>query len=102
MSEVFMRVQTQQLNMLPRVAEQWIEIALDETQEPVTMETTGQSAQVMVIHVKLHRLSAWGQQVQSFSVVLPTVVLPGTTTDDILGGLMERLTCQLGTVEHPC
>ncbi|CAE7276767.1 unnamed protein product [Symbiodinium microadriaticum] len=90
-----MRVQTQQLNMLPRVAEQWIEIALDETQEPVTMETTGQSAQVMVIHVKLHRLSAWGQQVQSFSVVLPTVVLPGTTTDDILGGLMERLPVSL-------
>ena len=80
MSELFMRFQ-----------EQWIEIALDETQEPVSMQTTAATAQVMVLHMKFFRLSAKGAKLHVFRVVLPTVVLQGTTTADILGGLLARL-----------
>ena len=91
MSELFMRFQEQELGVLLRVEEQWIEIALDETQEPVSMQTTAATAQVMVLHMKFFRLSAKGAKLHVFRVVLPTVVLQGTTTADILGGLLARL-----------
>ena len=91
MSELFMPIQEQELSMLQRVEEQWIEIALGETQEPVHMQTKSESAQVMVIHMKFLRLPAKGAELQMFRVVLPTVVLPGTATADILGGLFARL-----------
>jgi hypothetical protein len=95
MSELFMRIQTEELRMLPRVAEQWIAIALDETQEPIAMQSRSQNAQVMVIHIQLFRLPATEAKMQVFNVVLPTVVLAGTTTDDIYGGLLARLPVSL-------
>ena len=62
MSELFMRIQEQELSMLQRVEEQWIEIALAEIQEPLHMQTKSESAQVMVILMKFLRLPAKGAE----------------------------------------
>ena len=98
MSELFLRVQEQELAVLPHVQEQWIQIALDETQEPVSLEARAQSAHVMCIHMKIVRLSASGQAPAAMQVVLPTVILPGTTTEDLYGGLIARLPASLETL----
>ena len=84
--------------ILPHAQEQWIEIALDETQEPVSLEARAQSAHVMCIHMKIVRLSASGQAPVAMQVVLPTVILPGTTTEDLYGRLKARLPVELETL----
>ena len=99
-AELFMRVQEDTFLKLPWVREQWVEIALDETQEPVQIHARGEHASVMVVHLRLFRLATMevharereeAGSVARFHVVLPTVLLEGTTTDDLYTGLMSRL-----------
>ena len=102
-AELFMRVQEDALLKLPWVKEQWVEFALDETQEPVQIRTRGEQVQVMVVHMRLFRLPATAGSSQPLdtppmehmSVVLPTVLLEGTTTEDLYAGLMKRLPLSL-------
>lgn len=102
-AELFMRVQEDALFKLPWVKEQWVEFALDETQEPVQIRTRGEQVQVMVVHMRIFRLPARARSSQQpgnlsmeqLTVVLPTVLLEGTTTEDLYAGLMKRLPLNL-------
>ena len=89
--ELFLCIQEEGLKTLEFVPEQWIHIALDETQEPVSMRVRSEVCQVMVLHLKLVRLSASTGNLEKLDVVLPTIVLAGATTADLYGGLLKRL-----------
>ena len=95
MSELFMRIQEDALKELPWASQQWVHIALDETQEPVMLHAPNEMCQVLVIHMKLDRLPASGDQIQRINVVLPTVLLRSTTTVDLYSGLQARLPLDL-------
>ena len=95
MSELYMRIQEDALNNLKFVPQQFVHIALDETQEPVSLHGRNELCQVLVIHMKLFRLPARGAALEQLNVVLPTILLQGTTTADLYSGLQARLPISL-------
>ncbi|OLP76832.1 hypothetical protein AK812_SmicGene43181 [Symbiodinium microadriaticum] len=99
MSELYMRIQEDGLSNLTRAAEQWVHIALDETTEPVTVNARAELSSVLVIHMKIVRLSASGRQLERLNVVLPTALLNTTSTADLHTALMGRLPLTLKQLE---
>ena len=95
MSELYMRIQEDALDNLKFVPQQFVHIALDETQEPVSLHGRNELCQVLVIHMKLFRLPAREATLERLNVVLPTILLQGTTTADLYSGLLARLPLSL-------
>ncbi|CAE7372728.1 unnamed protein product [Symbiodinium sp. CCMP2456] len=60
-----------------------------------SLEARNELCQVLVIHMKLFRLPAREATLERLNVVLPTILLQGTTTADLYSGLLARLPVSL-------
>lgn len=102
MSELYIRIQLDRILVLPRAQRQYLEIALDETEMPMSGRVKNEITSVMVVHatVKRPRNPAGGDVVfDECKVVAPPITPRSTSADDLYACLLARLPTSLANIK---
>ena len=96
-AETFIQIQKNELQELRRADHVILEIALDETEEHVTMEVRSEICHVMTIHAKM--LMRRGVNLQRIELVMPPALVENTRAESLLGGVINRLPLSLERIK---